>query len=81
MGFMDSLKAKLGPAQDKVSDLAKKHEKKIDENLDKAARMVDEKTKGKYSTKIHSGTGKAKGTVGRIAHKERDGDDNPPPAS
>ncbi|WP_418961510.1 antitoxin [Streptomyces tritici] len=79
MGFMDSLKAKLTPAKDKVSELAQQHEKKIDEGLDKAARMVDAKTKGKYSTKIHSGTGKAKGAVGRLAHKEHDDGGTPPP--
>ena len=72
MGLMDSLKAKLGPAKDKVSQLAERHEEKIDQSLDKAARMVDSTTKGKYSTKIHSGTGKAKGAVGKIAHKERE---------
>ncbi|WP_282696056.1 antitoxin [Streptomyces sp. CC208A] len=84
MGLMDSLKAKLGPAKEKVADLAQQHGEKIDHGLDKAAKMVDEKTKGKYSDKIQSGTGKAKEALDRIGHKERgerkgDGDTGPTP--
>ncbi|MEU9858130.1 antitoxin [Streptomyces sp. NPDC047974] len=70
MGFLDSLKAKLGPAKGKVSDLAQQHGDKIDQGLDKAAKMVDEKTKGKYSDKIQSGTGKAKDAIDRMGHKD-----------
>ncbi|MEU2116913.1 antitoxin [Streptomyces sp. NPDC016459] len=70
MGLLDSLKAKLGPAKDKVADLAQQHGEKINHGLDKAARMVDEKTKGKYSGKIQSGTGKAKEALDRIGHKD-----------
>ncbi|MEU7295685.1 antitoxin [Streptomyces exfoliatus] len=70
MGLLDSLKAKLSPAKDKVADLAQQHGDKIDHGLDKAAKMVDEKTKGKYSGKIQSGTGKAKEALDRIGHKD-----------
>ncbi|MEU0660502.1 MULTISPECIES: antitoxin [Streptomyces] len=80
MGFLHSLKAKLGPAKEKVSDLAQQHEGKIDHGLEKAARMVDRKTKGKYSDKIQSGTGKAKNAVGRIAHMDGSGTPPTPPA-
>ncbi|MEV8588383.1 antitoxin [Streptomyces sp. NPDC051180] len=75
MGLLDSLKAKLGPAKDKVADLAQQHGEKIDHGLDKAAKMVDEKTKGKYSDKIQTGTGKAKDAIDRIGHNDdgRDG--------
>ncbi|WP_438291305.1 antitoxin [Streptomyces sp. HUAS TT7] len=78
MGFLDTLKAKLAPAKDKVSDLAQQHGDKIDHGLDKAAKLVDEKTKGKYSDKIESGTGKAKEALDRISHKDGGGT---PPAS
>jgi hypothetical protein len=78
MGFMDTLKAKLAPAKDKVSDLAQQHGGKIEHGLEKAAKTVDAKTKGKYSSKIESGTGKAKDALGRIAHKD---DGTTPPAS
>ncbi|MFC7842435.1 antitoxin [Streptomyces sp. NPDC057382] len=70
MGLMDNVKAKLGPAKDKVSDLAQRHEGKIHHGLDKAAEAVDKSTKGKYSDRIHSGTGKAKGAMGRLTHKD-----------
>ncbi|WP_234314714.1 antitoxin [Streptomyces sp. NRRL F-5135] len=79
MGFLDSLKAKIGPAKEKVSDFAQQHGGKIEQGLDKAARTVDEKTKGKYSDKIGSGTGKAKDALGKLTHKD-DGTP-PPPAS
>ncbi|GGR58481.1 antitoxin [Streptomyces roseolus] len=88
MGFLDSLKAKLGPAKGKVSDLAQQHGDKIDQGLEKAARIVDEKTKGKYSDKIQSGTGKAKDAIDRMGHKDdgrpgtdgRPGPDGTPPS-
>ncbi|MHC3474372.1 antitoxin [Streptomyces sp. 7R007] len=70
MGLLDNLKAKLAPAKDKVSDLAQQHGDKITHGLDKAAKVVDEKTKGKYSDKIQTGTGKAKGAMDRLAHKD-----------
>ncbi|MEW2283388.1 antitoxin [Streptomyces sp. NPDC047841] len=69
MGLMDNMKAKLGPAKDKVSDLARQHGDKVQHGIDKAAKAVDERTKGKYSDKIHAGTGKAKEAMDRLAHK------------
>lgn len=85
MGLLDSLKAKLAPAKDKVADLAQQHGEKIDQGLDKAAQVVDEKTKGKYSDKIQSGTGKAKDAIDRIGHKDdgtpESGGATPPPSA
>lgn len=78
MGFLDNLKAKLAPAKDKISDFTQQHEDKIGQGLEKVAKTVDEKTKGKYSDKIESGTGKAKEALDRIAHKD---DDGKPPAA
>ncbi|MEU5887538.1 antitoxin [Streptomyces sp. NPDC047461] len=88
MGLLDNLKAKLSPAKDKVSGLAQQHGDKVHHGLDKAAKVVDEKTKGKYSAKIQTGTGKAKNAMDRLAHKD-DGTgggtttppSTPPPAS
>ncbi|EGX61200.1 hypothetical protein SZN_03934 [Streptomyces zinciresistens K42] len=82
MGLMDNLKAKLAPAKGKVSDFAQRHEDKVAQGLDKAAKVVDERTKGKYSDKIQTGTGKAKGAVDRLAHKgdgTASGSGTPPP--
>jgi hypothetical protein len=79
MGLLDNLKAKLAPAKDKVSDLAQQHGDKIQHGLDKAARVADEKTKGKYSDRIQTGTGKAKGAMDRLAHKDSGATATPPP--
>ncbi|MEU8765192.1 antitoxin [Streptomyces sp. NPDC048659] len=85
MGLLDSLKAKLAPAKDKVTDLAQQHGDKVEQGLDKAAKMVDEKTKGKYSDKIETGTGKAKEAIEKLAHKDGpdggQGGPTPPPAA
>ncbi|MCX5371426.1 antitoxin [Streptomyces sp. NBC_00015] len=89
MGLLDNLKARLSPAKGKVSGLAQQHGDKVQHGLDKAAKVVDEKTKGKYSDRIQSGTGKAKGAMDRLAHKDgpAGGGDTftpprtPPPAS
>ncbi|MFI8200669.1 antitoxin [Streptomyces sp. NPDC085942] len=70
MGLLDNLKAKLGPAKEKVGDLAQQHGGKIEQGLDKAARTVDQKTKGKYSDKIDAGTRKAKEAVGKLGQKD-----------
>lgn len=79
MGFKETLKAKLAPAKDKVSGLAAQHGDKIEHGLEKAAKTVDAKTKGKYRGKIETGTGKAKEALERIAHRKDDG--STPPAS
>ncbi|MGW6525987.1 antitoxin [Streptomyces sp. NPDC054962] len=89
MGLLDNLKVRLSPAKGKVSGLAQQHGDKVQHGLDKAAKVVDEKTKGKYSDRIQSGTGKAKGAMDRLAHKDgpAGGGDTftppsaPPPAS
>ncbi|MCX4979215.1 antitoxin [Streptomyces sp. NBC_00620] len=80
MGLLDNLKAKLAPAKDKVSDLAQQHGDKVSHGLDKAAKVVDEKTKHKYSDRIQTGTGKAKGAMDRLAHKDSNGATPPPDA-
>ena len=84
MGLLDNLKSKLGPARDKVTDFAQQHEEKVGHGIEKAAKMVDEKTKGKYSDKIHTGTDKAKHAVERLAHPDTGTTTpggGPPPAS
>ncbi|MBT2383902.1 antitoxin [Streptomyces sp. ISL-11] len=70
MGLLDTLKAKLAPAKEKVGDLAQQHGDKIEQGLEKAAKAVDEKTKGKYSRQIRTGTGKAKEAIDRLAEKD-----------
>ncbi|MGV9564649.1 antitoxin [Streptomyces sp. NPDC003480] len=77
MGLVDNLMAK-------VSNFAQQHEGKVDRGLEKAAKMIDEKTKGKYSGKIDTGTGKAKHAMERLAHRDAGpaaGGRTPPSAS
>ncbi|MDQ0764397.1 antitoxin [Streptomyces canus] len=85
MGLLDNVKAKLSPAKDKVSGLAQQHGDKVRHGLDEAAKIVDEKTKGKYSGRIQTGTGKARDAVDRLAHRDGTegpgGGSTPPPAS
>ncbi|MFI0235022.1 antitoxin [Streptomyces sp. NPDC016845] len=80
MSFLNNLRAKLAPAKDKVSELAQQHGDKIDRGLDKAAKAVDDRTKGKYSDKIQQGTGKAKDALDRMAAQDgKDGGTPPSP--
>ncbi|MGW1074486.1 antitoxin [Streptomyces sp. NPDC002537] len=81
MGLLDDLKAKLAPAKDKIGALAQQHGDKIEQGLEKAAKVVDEKTKGKYSSQIETGTGKAKEAIDRLAEKDGKGGDQGPSAS
>lgn len=67
MGFMDSLKGMMG----KGKDLAAEHEDTIQDGIDKAADVVDDKTDGKYSDHIDTGAEKAKEVVEGL-----DGDDD-----
>ncbi|MFJ5547275.1 antitoxin [Streptomyces sp. NPDC093225] len=64
--------------KEKAVGLAQKHEGKIGDGLDKMARAVDSKTKGKYHDRIATGTDKAKGAVGKVAHKDDGGPSTPP---
>ncbi|MEV5509357.1 antitoxin [Streptomyces orinoci] len=70
MGLFDDLKAKLEPVKDKVGDLVQQHGGKIEQGIDKAARVVDEKTDGRYSSQIRTGTGKAKQALDRLAEQD-----------
>ncbi|MET8178827.1 antitoxin [Streptomyces sp. NPDC005336] len=70
MGLMDNLKAKAGQMKGKAGSLAQQHEARIERGLEKAAKTVDTKTKGKYSGKIETGTGKAKDVLNRLSHMD-----------
>ncbi len=59
MGFMDSAKGLFS----KGKDMAAEHGDKIQDGIDKAADVADDKTGGKYSDKIDTGAEKAKDFV------------------
>ena len=65
MGFLDKLKKQATEAVDKHGD-------QIAGGLDKAAGMVDKKTKGKYSDKIKTGHQKAKDALDKLDNKNDD---------
>jgi hypothetical protein len=52
MGFMDKVKGLLG-----------QHEEKVDDAIDKAADVVDDKTGGEHTDKIDAAADKAKDIV------------------
>ncbi|SCK48508.1 MT0933-like antitoxin protein [Streptomyces sp. WMMB 714] len=62
MGFMDKVKDMLGQHSDKVS-----------KGVDKAGKMADSKTKGKYSDQIRSGTQKAKDQAEKLGRQDGGG--------
>jgi hypothetical protein len=66
MGFLDKLKAQAKKTVDQHGD-------KIGQGIDKAAATADQKTKGKYSKHIGTGSAKAKEALDKLDDK-RDGD-------
>jgi hypothetical protein len=62
MTFMDKVKSMLG-----------QHEEKVSRGVDKAAKMADSKTKGKYSEQIKSGTDKAKNAAKQYGRDQNRG--------
>lgn len=66
MSFLDKFKARAKDAVDQHGD-------KISDGIDKAAKMADEKTKGKYSDKIDTAQQKSKEALDKLDGKQ-DGD-------
>jgi hypothetical protein len=69
MGFMDTLKDKLGMARTKATEYTRQHGDKVDSGVDKAARTVDQKTGGKHSDQIGKGADKAKDAAHKMGEK------------
>jgi hypothetical protein len=69
MGFLDKAKDKLTKAVDQHGD-------KIAEGIDKAGKLVNDKTGGKHADKINQATGKARDALDSLDGKD---DDIPPP--
>lgn len=62
MGFMDKVKGMLSQHSDKVA-----------RGVDKAGKMADSKTKGKYSNQIRTGTQKAKEQAEKLGRQQGGG--------
>ncbi|NLA36713.1 MAG: antitoxin [Actinobacteria bacterium] len=54
----------MGKITDKAKDLLNKNEEKVEQGLDKAADVIDEKTGHKHTDKIDSAVDKIKGVIG-----------------
>ncbi|GHJ31839.1 MULTISPECIES: antitoxin [Streptomyces] len=80
MGLMDNLKAKAGQMKGRAGSFAQQHEAKIERGLEKAAKTVDTRTKGKYTAKIETGTGKAKDALTRLSNMDERKPKNKPDA-
>ncbi|MDP9613986.1 hypothetical protein JOF35_006324 [Streptomyces demainii] len=77
---MDNLKAKAGQMKGRAGSFAQQHEAKIERGLEKAAKTVDTRTKGKYTAKIETGTGKAKDALTRLSNMDERKPKNKPDA-
>jgi hypothetical protein len=60
---------------DKAKDVLSQHPDKVDQGLDKAADLADQRTAGKHADQIDQGAGAAKEKLGEFLRK-----DTPPPA-
>ncbi|WP_248580418.1 antitoxin [Nocardioides sp. InS609-2] len=65
MGFLDNAKDKLAKAVDQ-------HGHKISDGIDKASKVIDDKTGGKHSVKIASGSARAKDALDKLDGKNDD---------
>ncbi|PGH52455.1 antitoxin [Streptomyces sp. Ru87] len=68
MGMMDKLKAKMKGQEGR--DLARRHGEKMDRGVDRAGDTADERTQGKYSKHIDTGTEKGKDALGRYSGRD-----------
>jgi hypothetical protein len=73
MSFMDTLKDKLGMSKGKAGDLAQQHGDQVNQGIDRAGQTLDDRTGGKYSDRIDTGTDKAKDAMGNRKDEGRNG--------
>ena len=69
MKLLDRVKETASTAGDKAQDFAKDHRDQVKSGIDKVAGRVDDRTKGKQSSKIDKAAAKAKSIVDRLADK------------
>lgn len=60
MGLFDEIKDKAGELKDKASELIKGHEDQVDDAIDNAGDVVDDKTGGQYAEQVDTAQAKAK---------------------
>ena len=72
MGMFDNLKGKADQLKEKASGLVDQHGDNIDQGLDKAGEIVDQKTGGKYTDKIATGKTKAREQLDNLDGRKDD---------
>jgi len=71
MGFLDDLK-------NKAKALAEEHSDKIEQGIDNASDLIDDKTGGQHHDKIETGSAKAKDFVEQLGQADSAGGDPAP---
>lgn len=80
MGILDRFKQEKSqgggtgtPLMDRAREMLHSHSGQVDEGVDKAGRMIDDRTGHKYAGQIHTGVKKAKDMLAkqgeRVSHK------------
>ncbi|MEU1587392.1 antitoxin [Micromonospora sp. NPDC005710] len=54
----------MGDFMDKAKDFADKHDKQVDQGMEKAGEMADKRTGGKYDDQIDKGVDQAQARTG-----------------
>ncbi|MDG4778814.1 antitoxin [Micromonospora sp. WMMD961] len=54
----------MGDFMDRAKDFANKHDEQVDQGMEKAGAMADERTGGKYTDKIDKGVDQAQARTG-----------------
>ena len=67
-----NFRAALDDAKKKLEDAVDKHGDQISDGIDKAAKMADQKTGGKYADKIDTVAAKAKDGLDKLDGKNDD---------
>lgn len=65
---------------DKVGDMAKEHQDKVNDGIEKVGDVVDEKTGGKYADKVDQAQDFARDQFGKLAGDKAADDPVTPPA-
>ncbi|HEU5483594.1 MAG TPA: antitoxin [Microlunatus sp.] len=57
---------------DKAKDLINEHNDKVDQGIDKAAEIIDQKTGGQHSEQVKQGAQQAKNAMDDVSGRPRD---------
>lgn len=60
MGVFDNLKGLADQAKEKATELVDQHGDKVEQGLEKAGQLADERTGGQHTDKIQQGVDKAR---------------------